>query len=190
VCGVQSKQITQLLRGYSEGNQGCMDALMPIVYEQLRSIAGDAFRGEQPGHTLQTTALVHEAYARLVGADIDWQDRRHFYAVAARVMRRILVDYANGRNTAKRGDGARHISLDDAVLVAPDVGDDVLALHEALEQLSAEDEELAVLLELYYFGGLTIDEIGKVKDASRSTLHRQLRFAKAWLRARLDDLPA
>ena len=167
-----------------------MDALMPIVYEQLRSIAGNAFRGEQPGHTLQTTALVHEAYARLVGADIDWQDRRHFYAVAARVMRRILVDYANGRNAAKRGDRARHVSVDDAILVAPDVGDDVLALHEALEQLSDEDEELAVLLELYYFGGLTVDEIGKVKDVSRSTLHRQLRFAKAWLRARLDDVPA
>lgn len=190
MCGVQSKQITQLLRGYSEGDRGCMDALLPIVYEQLRSIAGNAFRGERPGHTLQTTALVHEAYARLVDSDIDWQDRRHFYAVAARVMRRILVDYANARNTAKRGDGTRHVSLDDAVVVAPDAGDDVLALHEALEQLGAEDEELAELLELHYFGGLTVDEIGKVKDVSRSTLHRQLRFAKAWLRARLDDAQA
>lgn len=163
---------------------------MPIVYEQLRSIAGKVFRGERPGHTLQTTGLVHEAYARLVDSDIDWQDRRHFYAVAARIMRRILVDHANARNTAKRGDGARHVSLDSAVIVSPDVGDDVLALHEALEQLGAEDGELADLLELYYFGGLTVDEIGKMKDASRSTLHRQLRFAKAWLRARLEDVPA
>lgn len=163
---------------------------MPIVYEQLHSIAGNALRRERSGHTLQATALVHEAYARLVDSGVDWQDRRHFYAVAARVMRRILVDYANARNTAKRGDRARHVSLDDAVVVAPDVGDDVLALHEALEQLGAEDQELAELLELYYFGGLTVDEIGKMKDASRSTLHRQLRFAKAWLRARLDDVPA
>lgn len=166
-----------------------MDALMPIVYEQLHSIAANAFRGERAGHTLQTTALVNEAYARLVGSEVDWQDRRHFYAVAARVMRRILVDYAKARNTAKRGDGARHISLDDAVVVAPDTGDDVLALHEALEQLGAEDEELAELLELFYFGGLTVDEIGKMKNVSRSTLKRELRFAKAWLAACLDGAP-
>lgn len=163
---------------------------MPIVYEQLHSIAGKALRRERAGHTLQATALVHEAYARLVDSGVDWQDRRHFYAVAARVMRRILVDYANARNAAKRGDRARHVSLDAAVIVAPDVGDDVLALHEALEQLGSEDQELADLLELHYFGGLTVDEIGKMKDASRSTLHRQLRFAKAWLRTRLDDVPA
>lgn len=163
---------------------------MPIVYEQLRAIAGNAFRGERPGHTLQTTALVHEAYARLVDSDIDWQDRRHFYAVAARVMRRILVDHANARNAAKRGDRARHVSLEDAVLVAPDAGEEVLTLHQALDQLGTEDEELAALLELYYFGGLTVDEISKVKDESRSTLNRKLRFAKAWLRARLDDAPA
>lgn len=157
-----------------------------MVYTQLHRIAASAFRGERPNHTLQTTALVHEAYARLIDIDIPWQDRSHFFSLAARIMRRILVDHAREKGTAKRGGGVHNLPIDDVIVVSPEIGDDILALNEALAQLAEQDERMAKILELRYFGGLTYAEMSEVTGLSSSTLDRELRFAKAWLSARLE----
>ncbi len=182
-----NSEITTLLHSWSDGDQASLEALTPLVYNQLHKIAANAFRGERKDHTLQTTALVHEAFAQLVGVDVPWKNRSHFYALAARMMRRILVDHANARAAAKRGSGARKMQLDDLPLAAPEAGDEVLALHEALNQLGELDSRKAEILELHYFGGLTYDEMGAVLDLSSSTLDRELRFAKAWLKVRLEE---
>ena len=183
---MSNAEITQLLHDWIDGDEQSLETLTPLVYEQLRRIAENAFRGERPNHTLQATALVHEAYARLVGADVEWRDRSHFYALAARMMRRILVDHANARSAAKRGGGLRNVTLDESVLVSPDTSDEILEMHEALNELAEQDSRKAEILELHYFGGLTYDEMGSVLGLSSSTLDRDMRFAKAWLRARLD----
>lgn len=177
--------ITQLLRDWVDGDQRSLEALTPLVYEQLRRIAARAFAGERAGHTLQATALVHEAYARLVDADVDWQGRSHFFALAARTMRRILVDHASARAAAKRGGGRISVTLHDGMVVAAGADDDMLALHEALGALAELDARKAGILELHYFGGLTYEEMGSVLGLSTSTLDREMRFAKAWLRSRL-----
>jgi len=176
-----------LLRSWVAGDAESLDALAPLVYDQLRRIAGNAFRGERSGHTLQATALVHEAFARLVDADVDWQDRSHFYALAARTMRRILVDHAQANAAAKRGGSQRNLTLDEGVVVSPDVGDELLSLHEALNALHERDARKAEILELHYFGGLTYEEMGSVLGLSNSTLDRDMRFGKAWLRTWLEN---
>lgn len=178
--------ITRLLHDWVAGDESSLDALTPLVYEQLHRIASNAFRGERDNHTLQTTALVHEAYAKLVSVDVRWQDRSHFYALAARLMRRILVDHANAANAGKRGGGAKKIPLDDVIVVSPDAGEVILDLHDALDSLAERDKRKADMLELHYFGGLTYDEMSEVLDVSSSTLDRDLRFAKAWLRDQLE----
>ena len=179
--------ITALLNDWADGDKSSLEALTPLVYDQLRRIAARSFRGERPDHTLQATALVHEAYVKLVGVDVDWQGRAHFFALAARLMRRILVDHANSRRAGKRGGDAVHVPLDDVILVGPESGEEILELDDALSELAREDQRRADILELHYFGGLTYAELGDVLGLSSSTLDREMRFGKAWLRARLED---
>lgn len=173
--------ITRLLKQVSGGNKEAFDLLVPLVYDQLRRLASRSLRSERPGHTLPATALVHEAYLRLADSGTDWEDRIHFYAVAARVMRNILVDYAKGVARQKRGGGARHVSLDEAVLVDASSGPELSDLDESLKRLEANDERKARVVELLFFGGLTYKEAAAALAISEATLHRELKMAKAWL---------
>ena len=173
--------VTQLLRQWSGGNKQALDELMPFVYEQLRKLASNCLRAERPDHTLRATALVHEAYARLVASDVEWEDRVHFFAVSARLLRRILVDYAKSRNRHKRGGEYQKIPLDEAVLVGPESDKNLVELDEALRRLAAQDERKSELIELLFFGGLTYDEAAAVLKISPATVHRELTLAKAWL---------
>lgn len=179
--------ITQLLRQWVDGDDTSLDKLTPLVYEQLHAIAQRVFSGERADHTLQATALVHEAYSRLIDVDVEWQDRSHFFALAARTMRRILVDHAKANSAAKRGGKTPKLPLDDIIVVSPEMGDEVMELHEALEDLAKHDQRKADILELHYFGGLTYEEMCEVLKLSSSTLDREIRFAKAWLRAALEN---
>ena len=179
--------ITRLLKDWVEGDEQSLEALTPLVYDQLHRIAARAFRGERADHTLQTTALVHEAYAKLVNVDVDWQDRGHFYALAARMMRRILVDHAEAKRAAKRGGNRAKLALDDVIVVSPEVGEEILDLHEALDALAEKDPKKAEILELHYFGGLTYAEMAEALGRSTSSLDRDVRFAKAWIRSHLES---
>ena len=185
-----SSPVTRLLLDCRGGNDRALDDLLPLVYDELRQLASRHMARESDGHTLQPTALVHEAYVRLVDAEIEWQDRAHFFAAASRVMRRMLVDHARARARHKRGGGRARVTLhaDDAVTPAPNL--DVLALDEALEALQAEDPRKARAIELRYFGGLNLEEIAAVTDVSIATVHRDLRMATAWLLHRLDEAEA
>ena len=176
-----SSDLTQMLIRWSEGDEEALDKLLPLLYDQLKEMAHGRLRGERSGHTLGTTALVHEAYLRLVDIDrIDWQDRSHFLAVASTTMRRILVDYARQRRAQKRGGSAVNVPLQEE-LVPDETIDTVLDLDDALEQLGAEHERQSKALEMYYFGGLTLEEVGAALDVSAATAMRDVRFAKAWL---------
>jgi RNA polymerase sigma factor (TIGR02999 family) len=178
--------VTRLLQEWRTGDDGSFDRLMEVVYPELHSIARRQLSGERDDHTLQATALVHEAYLRLVGVEIEWTDRRHFYAVAARAMRRVLVDHARGRAREKRGGDYRIVTLDPEH--APDADEplDLLALDDALSRLAAIDERKARALELHYFGGLSYEETARALDVSPATIHRELRMAKAWLASELS----
>ena len=147
-----SGEITRLLREWSDGDASALESLTPLVYGELQQIARRLFGRESPGHTLQPTALVHEAYEKLIGVDTDWQDRTHFYALAARMMRRLLVNHANARNAAKRGGDALRVTLDESA-VGSSADEDLLDLDEALSRLAGFDERMARILELHYFGG-------------------------------------
>jgi len=177
----EQEAVTRLLRELSSGNKQAFDELMPLVYDPLRRLAARSLAAERPGHTLRATALVHEAYLRLAAADSDWQDRVHFYAVAARVMRHILVDYARGQARQKRGSGAERIPLDEAVMVGAGGSQELLDLDRALGKLAAHDERKSRIVELLFFGGLTYDESAAALGISPATLHRELKMAKAWL---------
>jgi RNA polymerase sigma factor (TIGR02999 family) len=184
-------EVTQLLRRWSDGEVGALDRLMPLVYDELRGVAHRRLREERTGHTLQTTALVHEAYARFADLDIRWKDRAHFFALAARTMRRILVDAARVRLAAKRGGGAQQIPLHE-VSVGLSADDDhdpveILALHEALEGLERQDERKAKIIEAHIFGGMTYEETAAVVGVSVATVDRELRLAKAWLARALGE---
>jgi len=174
-------EISQLLLDWKRGDSRATERLMPILYEELKRLARHHLRGESEGHTLQTTALVHEAYLRLIGSDVAWEGRRHFFAVAAQVMRRVLVDHARGRGRAKRGGGAVAVGLREDLAAAPDRPADLLDLDEALERLSSLDPRKAQIVELLYFGGLSYDEAATVLEISPATVHRDLRLARAWL---------
>lgn len=154
---------------------------MAVVYPELRAIAQRQLSGESEGHTLQPTALVHEAYLRLVGAEIAWEDRKHFFAVAARAMRRVLVDHARARRRDKRGGDAVLVTLDDQLAIDDRSGVDLVALDEALDRLAVQDERKARAIELHFFGGLTYEETARALDVSPATVDRDLRMAKAWL---------
>jgi RNA polymerase sigma factor (TIGR02999 family) len=184
-----NSDLTQLLSAWRGGDRAALDRLVPIIYRELHRLAHGALRGERAGHTLQTTALVHEAFLHLADAHVDWQDRAHFFAIAARQMRRILVNHALEKKAAKRGGGAPHTSLDAAldVIGTPSAG--ITDLDDALQRLEKFDERKARILELHYFGGLTFEEMSAVVGLSTTTLDTELRFAKAWLRQQLVGDP-
>ena len=179
--------VTRLLKDWGSGNKAALDELMPLVYEQLRKLASICLSSERPDHTLRATALVHEAYIRLVDADVAWQDRVHFFAVSARLLRRILVDHARIHHRQKRGGGAETISLDDAVIIGPQTAAEIVALDEALQRLAAHDRRKSEIVELLCFGGLTYDEAAAALKISPATIDREMRMAKAWLHRELTQ---
>jgi RNA polymerase sigma factor (TIGR02999 family) len=180
-----SSGITKLLREARQGRHEAADELMPMVYDQLRRLAETYLRNERPGHTLVATALVHEAYLRLAGADVDWKDRVHFFAVAAKQMRHILVDHAKTRRRVKRGSGGEQVSLDDVTLAYEDGAFDVIAIDEALNKLAEFDPRKSEAVEMLYFGGLTYEETAEAMGTSVATVQRELKIAKAWLHTHL-----
>lgn len=180
-------RVSQLVEDASHGKAEAMAELLPVVYHELRRVAAGYLRRERPGQTLQATALVHEAYLRLLREQhVSWQNRAHFCAIAANSMRQILVERARARNAAKRGGGFQRITLDDALAPADAAGVDVEALDEALARLAKLDADQARLVELRYFGGLTIEETAEVLDVSPATVKRSWTVAKAWLKKELD----
>jgi RNA polymerase sigma factor (TIGR02999 family) len=179
--------VTQLLRQWSSGNKEALDQLMPVVYDQLRKLAANCLRAERPDHTLRATALVHEAYVRLVDSDVAWQDRVHFFAVSARMLRHILVDHAKSRNREKRGGEFEKIPLDEAVMVGPQADKGIVELDDALKRLATHDQRKSELIELLFFGGLTYDEAAAALKISPATVHRELILAKAWLHRELGQ---
>lgn len=185
----KSGEITSLLKACSVGNRKAMDDLLPMVYEELRRQAHIHLNKERSNHTLQTTALVHEAYLRLVEQNsTDWQNRAHFFALSATMMRRILVNYAKNRKRLKRGGKNENLPLDEALHVAvKDREIDLLALDDALNELAELDEQQSRIVELRYFSGLTIKETAEVLKVSAATVKRDWRMAKTWLRAELSD---
>jgi RNA polymerase sigma-70 factor, ECF subfamily len=176
------QQTTQLLVAWGRGDQAARDELMPLVYEELRRLAHHYMKQERPDHTLQTSALVHEAYVRLVGQkEIHWQNRAHFFGIAARLMRQILVDYARKRRYAKRGGDERRVSLDEANILSKERAADVVALDEALKSLAEIDPRQSQIVELRFFGGLSIEETAEVLGVSPGTVMADWTIAKAWL---------
>src|SRR5690349_17568784 len=183
-----SGNITELLVGYGRGDKEALDQLMPIVYEELRRQAARYLRKERPGHTLQTTALIHEAYVRLVDQHhVQWQNRAHFFGIAAQLMRRILVDHARTKKRVKRGGSDIRVSLADANIAVKGQDLDVVALDEALQRLAQIDEQQSRVVELRYFSGLTVEETAEVMGISKATVKRDWSVARAWLYRELSD---
>ena len=189
-AGGLDNSITGLLAQLSEGNRDAEARLIPQVYEELRRVAGHYMRFERVNHTLQPTALVHEAYARLVlQPQISWQNRAHFFAVTSQLMRHILVDHARTRHAEKRGGLKHQVTLDDAILPSHDQSIDVLALHEALEHLTNFDSRQGRIVELHFFGGLSFEEIALILHISERTVKRDWSMARAWLKGELSRQP-
>jgi RNA polymerase sigma factor (TIGR02999 family) len=185
----QSNQVTQLLLDWSRGERAALDELMPLVYQELRKLASSYLRSERPDHTLQPTALIHEAYLRMIGHDMpQWQSRAHFFGVAARLMRQILVEHARTRHAAKRGGDQQKISLDDVpqVFAQSDVAE-LLALDDALTKLAAFDERRSRILEMRSFGGMSVEETAAALGVSDTTVKREMRLALAWIRRELGQ---
>jgi len=179
-------EITQLLADWSEGDEAALKKLLPLVYDELHRLANAYMRRERHGHTLQTTALVHEAYLRLAGQqNVQWQTRAHFFAVAARVMRNILVDYARGSGRAKRGGGLPDLPLGDVAVMSEERADELVAVNTALDGLTAIDPRKGRVFELRYFGGMSIDEAAEALKVSPATVTRDWKMARAWLRREL-----
>jgi RNA polymerase sigma factor (TIGR02999 family) len=180
--------ITVLLQQLKEGDQGALDHLIPVVYTELRRLADAYFRRERSEHTLQPTALIHEAYIRLVGqGQPDYRNRSHFYGVAAQIMRQILVDHARSRNAEKRGGGARKMPLNEALEYGEDDAGEMLALEQALASLERKDPRKARMVELRFFAGLTVEEIAELSTLSAPSVYRELRLAQAWLHRELSS---
>lgn len=185
-------EVTRLLKAWSGGDEQALEELTPLVYRQLHQIAQRYMRGERSGHTLQTTALVNEAYLRLVDcAQVNWQDRAHFFAISANLMRRILIDFARSRGYLKRGGAVFHIPLDEAPSVSDEADVNLVALDDALNALAAVDDRKSKVVELKFFGGLSVEETAEVLRVSSDTVIRDWRLAKIWLlrelsRARVD----
>lgn len=183
--------VSQLLRAWAGGDLQARDELVPLVYHELRKRASGYLRHERPDHTLQATALVHEAFLRLAGQNrVAWQNRGHFYAVAAQMMRRILVDYARERLAAKRPGAALRVDLDESIQAPKAPGSDILMLDEALNELSTMDPRQGQIVELRYFGGLSEQEVAEALSVSRATVTREWRRARAWLYHRMTPPPA
>ena len=176
------QEVTQLLADWGKGDRSALDKLFPLVHSELRRIAQRQMSQERPGHTLQATALVNEAYLKLAGQQgFDWQNRAHFFAVCAQVMRHILIDHARAHARDKRGGGAVKVSLNDALVVAEDQASHFIALDEALRVLERLDPQKGKIVELRYFGGLSVEEVGEVMNVSPRTVRREWQRAKAWL---------
>ena len=179
--------VTALLRAWRDGDDGALDQLLPLVEAELRRLARGYMARERRGHTLQTTALINEAFLRLTQArDVPWHDRAHFVGIAARLMRRVLVDHARSRNYGKRGGGAQRVTLDEAVALVPQPALDLVALDRALEALAAVDERKSRVIELRFFGGLSVEETAEVLKVSTDTVKRDWRLAKLWLLRELE----
>jgi RNA polymerase sigma factor (TIGR02999 family) len=178
-----SHQVTQLLVAWAGGDQSALENLMPLVYAELRRLAHHYIRRERPNHTLQTSALINEAYLRLVDQKtIQFQDRHHFFGIAARLMRQILVDYARSTAYAKRGGNAQRVPLSEALIVSEERAGEIVALDESLDRLAEIDPRHSKIVELRFFGGLSIDETAQVLEVSPGTVMRDWTLAKAWLR--------
>jgi len=176
-------EVTRLLLEWRRGDRSALDALLPLVEAELRRLAGGYMRNERPGHTLQPTALINEAWLRIAGQNQPtWEGRSHFIAVAAQYMRQILVDHARRRSAHKRGAGESRVDLDDQDLFAPERSSDLVALDEGLTELARLDVRQAQIVELHFFGGLTYEEIAEYLDLGRTTVIRDLRMAQAWLK--------
>jgi RNA polymerase sigma-70 factor, ECF subfamily len=186
---VSPQEVTNLLGQWSHGDDAALAELTPLVYDELRRIAHRHMGGQRPDHTLQTTALVNEAYLRLADqTNPNWQSRAHFFAVAARAMRQIVVDYARSQQSQKRGGGLLRIELDEAAIVSPAESKEIVDLHEALERLATLDSRKAQVVELKFFGGLSYDEIAEVLKIARMTVRRDWEFAKLWLYTELHSV--
>ena len=184
-----SGEVTQLLVDYGAGKRECLDALLPLVYDELRRIAANYLNRERGNHTLQPTALVHEAYLRLVNQhSVDWRNRAQFYGLAANMMRRILVNHSDKKRAEKRGSDGEKVSLEEAVVSVGEIDLDLLALDEALNRLAELDEEKAQLVEMKFFGGMTIQEIAEVTGKSTATIEREWAFARGWLLKTLTEI--
>lgn len=183
-----ASEITALLVDWGNGDQGALERLLPLVEKELHRLAHSYMRRENPDHTLQTTALVNEAYLKLVDQKkTHWQNRAHFFGIAAQIMRRILLNYARDRHREKRGGKAVQVSLSEAVVVSLEQSEELIALDEALNQLALIDERKSRVVELRYFGGLEVDEIAEVLKVSPITVMRDWKFAKAWLLREMDN---
>jgi RNA polymerase sigma factor (TIGR02999 family) len=181
-------EITQLLAEWSDGNQSALDELYPLVYDELHRLARGYMSRERKGHTLQTTALINEAYVRLVDQrNVHWANRSHFFAISAQIMRRILIDHARRYAYAKRGGGAQQVSLDEAAVVTSGIGSELIRLDEALKTLAALDPRRSQVVELRYFGGLNNEEIAGVLNVSENTVTRDWNMARAWLYQQLTE---
>jgi RNA polymerase sigma factor (TIGR02999 family) len=183
-----AENVTKMLRDWRNGDQEALEQLIPVVYDELHRQAARYLRREHPGHTLQTTALIHEAYLRLINQqNIEWQNRAHFYAIAARLMRQILVDHARRRQATKRGGSDIKVPLEEAMVISPGENVDLVALDEALTRLAAIDPQQSRIVELRYFSGLSVEETAEVLGVSSRTVNRDWNVAKAWLRQQISE---
>lgn len=184
--GDRATEVTELLNAASTEGPGALERVLPLVYEELRMLADRYLRDERPNHTLQTTALVHEAYLRLVDApNVSWENRRHFFGIAAHAMRQILVDHARRRTAAKR-DGGRQVTLEDDAVATPTATEDILGVDEVLHRLAAQAPRAAQVVELRYFAGLSIEQTAETLDVSVATVKRDWLMARAWLQRELS----
>jgi len=186
----ETPQITRLLAEARQGNLAAEDQLMPLIYKELRRLAAAHMRRERPDHTLQATALVHEAYIKLLPQRVNWESRSHFFGVAAQQMRRILVDYARQRKAAKREGAERKIQLDGALAMTRKRPSDLLEVHEVLNKFTQDHKRQARVVEMRFFGGYTEDEIARILGISVETVKRDWRFAKAWFAVQLQGVPS
>ena len=187
----QPHQITELLAEWREGNQSALDELYPLVYDELHRLARRYMSRERKGHTLQTTALINEAYVRLVDQkNVQWANRSHFFAISAQIMRRILIDHARRYGYAKRGGGAKQVSLEEVAAIVPEQGRELIRLDEALKSLAERDPRRSQVVELRYFGGLNNEEIAGVLNVSQNTVTRDWNMARAWLYQQLSESAA
>ena len=184
----ESRDVTGLLRAWGQGDEAALQQLVPLVYQQLRAAAHRYMAGERPGHTLQSTALIHETYLRLVNVrQIDWQNRAHFFAVCAQLMRRILVDFARSRGYQKRGGGAQRVDFEQALTVGSEPEANLVELDDALRRLAEFDERKSRVVELRFFGGLSVKETAEVMKVSSDTVMRDWKMAKVWLLRELSE---
>jgi RNA polymerase sigma-70 factor, ECF subfamily len=184
---LSSNEVTQLLLAWNQGEEAALQKLIPLVHAELSRLAHHYMSGERTAHTLQTTALVNETYLRLVdSSQVSWQNRAHFFAISAQLMRRVLVDFARSRNRLKRGAGAERVNLDEAMVISESPDVDLVELDRALDELAAVDPQKSQIVELRFFGGLTFDEVAEALKISPTTVRRDLRIAQAWLLREID----